>query len=272
MRASARFSSSRPTSMMYVRSVMPTRRASTRSRPASPFPSCSKAFTRSDPMPRPILTATVALFSLVLLTSASSAQQPAPPAAVQNARPLKLPTLRPPVADTGVFSPLAWAPGNNRRLADGSPGPEYWQQRVDYQIKATLDTAGKRVTGSEAISYTNNSPDSLRFIWMQLDQNLFRPGSTGSLLFASESRFGGGGFQGGFQIDSVLQCAVPEAQQPAKNTRTPKRTRRPAAQSAPEPRCGTGPLKTRVNETMMYVELATPIPPKGSTRFELAYN
>jgi Peptidase family M1 domain len=210
--------------------------------------------------------------SILSFPARVTAQQQTPPAPVQRARPLALPTLRPPVADTGTFSPLPFPPGNDRRTADGSPGPAYWQQRVEYQIQATLDTSAKRIIGTESIGYTNNSPDSLRFIWMQLDQNLFRPGSTGSLLFASESRFGGGGFQGGFQIDSVLQCAVPEAQQPAKNTRKPKRTRRPAAQSAPEPRCGTGPLKTRVNETMMYVELATPIPPKGSTRFELAYN
>jgi hypothetical protein len=222
-------------------------------------------------MPRPALTVPVALCSVLWLAPLLSAQQPAPPPAVQNARPLKLPTLRPPVADTGVFSPLAWAPGNNRRAADGSPGPEYWQQRVDYQIKASLDTAAKRVTGTESIAYTNNSGDSLRFIWMQLDQNLFRPGSTGSLLFPSESRFGSGGFQGGFQIDSVLQCGSPEKPTASKTTRTSRKSRRNAPASA-QPRCGTAQLKTRVDDTMMYVELSTPVPPKGATRFELTYS
>jgi len=222
-------------------------------------------------MPRPVLTVPVALCSVVCLASLLSAQQPAPPPAVQNARPLKLPTLRPPVADTGVFSPLAWAPGNNRRAADGSPGPEYWQQRVDYQIKASLDTAAKRITGTESIAYTNNSADSLRFIWMQLDQNLFRPGSTGSLLFPSESRFGSGGFQGGFEIDSVFQCGSPEKPTASKTTRTSRKSRRNAPAPA-LPRCGTAQLKTRVDDTMMYVELSTPVPPKGTTRFDLTYS
>jgi hypothetical protein len=201
-----------------------------------------------------------------------SAQEPTTPAPVQNARPLTLPTLRPPVADTGVFSPLSLPQGNDRRAADGSPGPAYWQQRVDYQIRATLDTATKRLSGNESIRYSNNSPDTLRFIWMQLDQNLFRPGSTGSLLFASESRFGGGGFQGGFQIDSTVQCALPAgANLPGKSPRTPKRRRGVPKRAVADSIC-SGPLKTRVDDTMMYVELTTPIAPKASTRFELSYS
>jgi hypothetical protein len=212
---------------------------------------------------------------------ALSAQEPTAPAPapkpgpVQHARPLTLPTLRPPVADTGTFSPLPLPEGNERRTADGSPGPGYWQQKVDYQIRATLDTAAKRINGTESIRYANNSPDSLRFIWMQLDQNLFRTGSTGSLLFESESRFGGGGFQGGFQIDSVAQCAESEAKQvaTAKNSRKPRRSSRSRSAAQPaQPLCGTAPLKTRVDDTMMYVELTNPIPPKGSTRFEVAYS
>src|ERR687898_780916 len=136
----------------------------------------------------------------------TAAQEPSGSAPVESARPLTLPTLRPPVADTGIFSPLPLPPGNEIRRADGAPGRDYWQQRVDYRIRATLDTASKRIPGTESIRYTNNSPDTLRFVWLQLDQNLFRPGSTGSLLFASQSRFGGGGFEGGFDIDSVVQC------------------------------------------------------------------
>src|SRR6476659_3715808 len=136
----------------------------------------------------------------------ADAQQPTGPAPVQGARPLQLPTLRPAVADTGIFSPLPFPPGNQIRAADGAPGSAYWQQRVDYQIRATLDTAARRITGTETIRYTNNSPDTLRFVWMQLDQNLFRPGSTGSLLFASESRFGGAGFEGGFDLNTITQC------------------------------------------------------------------
>jgi len=212
-----------------------------------------------------VLTALVLAFAHPLL-GPLSAQEPTGPAPVQGARPLTLPTLRPPVADTGIFSPLPWPPGNEIRRADGSPGARYWQQRVDYRIRASLDTSTKRITGNESIVYTNNSPDSLRFVWFQLDQNLFRPGSTGSLLFASESRFGGAGFEGGFVIDSIVQCSVPAG--PA--TESPRRRRRTAA-TKPQPKCNSVPLRTRVDDTMMYVELATPVAPGANTGFELAY-
>jgi len=197
------------------------------------------------------------------------AQQPDSPAPIQTARPLTLPTLRPPVADTGIFSPLALPPGNEIRRPNGSPGPKYWQQRVDYQIRATLDTSAKRLTGSEIIQYSNNSPDTLGFLWLQLDQNLFRTSSTGSLLFASESRFGGAGFSGGFEIDSILQCGTP--QEPAARAQPPRRKRRAQAPAKVQPRCGSSPLKTRVDDTMMYLDLASPLPPGGKTILELSY-
>src|SRR3990170_4354467 len=127
----------------------------------------------------------------------ATAQEPSGPKQVQPARTLALPTLRPPVADTGIFSPPPLPPPSYIRRADGAPGRDYWQQRADYTIRVTLDTASRRITGTETISYTNNSPDTLRFVWMQLDQNLFRPGSTGSLLFPPEGRLGAAGFNGG---------------------------------------------------------------------------
>jgi peptidase M1-like protein len=202
----------------------------------------------------------------------AAAQQPAGPAPVQNARPLTLPTLRPPVADTGAFSPLPLPPGNEIRLADGAPGKDYWQQRVDYLIRATLDTAAKRITGTESIRYSNNSPDSLRFVWMQLDQNLFRAGSTGSLLFASESRFGGAGFNGGFDITSVSQCPAAGQQSGGAATTKKRRAKRsPQGSAAALPPCPAAQLKTRVDDTMMYVELAAPIAPGEATVLEVAY-
>jgi peptidase M1-like protein len=198
-----------------------------------------------------------------------TAQQSDSPAPIQTARPLTLPTLRPPVADTGIFSPLRLPSGNDIRRPNGSPGPKYWQQRVDYQIRATLDTSAKRLTGSENIQYSNNSPDTLGFLWLQLDQNLFRTGSTGSLLFASESRFGGAGFSGGFEIDSILQCSTPPI--PAAAAQQPRRKRRAKTPAKVQPRCGSSPLKTRVDDTMMYLELASPLPPGGKTVLELSY-
>jgi hypothetical protein len=215
---------------------------------------------------------------LILASQASAgvamAQEPAGPRPVQPARPLALPTLRPPVADTGIFSPVALPPATPMRSVDGSPGPRYWQQRVDYTIRARLDTAAQRLTGSASVRYTNNSPDTLRFLWMQLDQNLFRPGSTGSLLFASESRFGGGGFQGGFEIDSIGQCKEEAGKRGGKETakRTAKPRRATArATAAPLPHCPVAPLNTRVDDTMMYVELATPLSPGATTTLHVVY-
>lgn len=60
---------------------------------------------------------------------------------------------------------------NEYRTASGAPGPKYWQQRADYDIKATLDEKNLRLTGSETITYYNNSPDVLSYLWLQLDEN-----------------------------------------------------------------------------------------------------
>ena len=98
---------------------------------------------------------------------------------------------------------MEWPGPNQYRAADGSPGPEYWQQRADYSIDATLDTTARSVSGRVSITYTNNSPDTLRFIWLQLDQNLYKPSSTGSALFPEDSRWGVRGFRGGYDLENV---------------------------------------------------------------------
>src|SRR5947209_10587277 len=85
---------------------------------------------------------------------------------------------------------MDWAGPNEFRSSSGEPGPAYWQQRADYTITATLDTARKTIRGTVSIHYVNNSPDSLRFVWLQLDQNLYRTGSKGSSMFPAESRWG----------------------------------------------------------------------------------
>ncbi|MEM7568489.1 MAG: M1 family metallopeptidase [Pseudomonadota bacterium] len=63
---------------------------------------------------------------------------------------------------------------NVYRTASGAPGAEYWQQQADYKIDVTLDEDKKRITATEIITYTNNAPDSLRYLWVQLDQNRFK--------------------------------------------------------------------------------------------------
>src|SRR5471030_3273771 len=76
---------------------------------------------------------------------------------------------------TITFAPLDVAPSPNRyRSGNGAPGPDYWQNRADYQITARLDPKDKTLTGEETITYTNNSPDPLDVLWVQLDQNIYR--------------------------------------------------------------------------------------------------
>lgn len=70
---------------------------------------------------------------------------------------------------------------NVYRNAAGAPGHMYWQQQVDYVIKAQLDEDKRRIEAQQSITYTNNSPDSLRYLWIQLDQNKFKQDSIASL-------------------------------------------------------------------------------------------
>jgi hypothetical protein len=74
--------------------------------------------------------------------------------------------------------------------ASGRPGPLYWQNEADYNIKARLDTTDKKVFGEVTITYTNNSPHNLHFVWLQLDQNTFRKDSRGSAVFPPNDRNG----------------------------------------------------------------------------------
>ena len=64
---------------------------------------------------------------------------------------------------------------NEYRLADGSPGPKYWQQCCVYDIKVSLDDKTQRIDGEEKITYFNNSPKALTYLWLQLDENQHAP-------------------------------------------------------------------------------------------------
>jgi hypothetical protein len=131
-------------------------------------------------------------------------------------------------------------PGPNRyRSADGSPGPDYWQQRADYTIAAELDTAAKRISGTVSIRYANNSPDTLRFVWLQLDQNLYRAGSKGAALYPADSRWGVRGFLGGFNLTNVTTNG----------------------------RAAT----LHVDDTMMRLALDRPLPPGGRTTIAMSF-
>ncbi|TGD58221.1 M1 family metallopeptidase [Flavobacterium humi] len=106
----------------------------------------------------------------------------------------------------------AFAPGfytknaSETRSASGQPGPKYWQNRADYNLTAVLNEAKNEISGSALITYTNNSPDKLGFVWMQLDQNLFKKDSRGNAIIPVKgSRNGAKGqdLDGGFTIKSV---------------------------------------------------------------------
>ncbi len=80
-----------------------------------------------------------------------------------------------------LFAPFQYRYATNRyRAADGQPGPDYWQNRADYEIHATLDPQAKTITGTETITYTNHSPQALGYLWLQLDQNLYRKDARGN--------------------------------------------------------------------------------------------
>jgi hypothetical protein len=96
--------------------------------------------------------------------------------------------------------------GNEYRSAGGQPGSKYWQNRADYMIRASLNVADTTISGEVSISYTNNSPDKLDFLWLQLDQNLFNPDSRGAAATPAlvGDRFDVKGFsKGGYHIASV---------------------------------------------------------------------
>ncbi len=92
------------------------------------------------------------------------------------------------------------------RTGGGKPGATYWQNAADYQIAARLDEQAARVTATATITYTNNSPDELPFVWLQLDQNLFRADSRGAAVTPiAGGRFGNAarGFRGGDSLQTV---------------------------------------------------------------------
>ncbi|HET9729462.1 MAG TPA: hypothetical protein VFR41_08590, partial [Acidimicrobiia bacterium] len=107
--------------------------------------------------------------------------------------------------DTSMFAPLNLPTGNVYRSGSGVAGPRYWQQRADYDLHGTLDTAAKSLKGEMTLRYTNNSPDTLRFLWFQVEQNAFKSGSLNSFVFPADSRFGARNFEGGDYIDRFNQ-------------------------------------------------------------------
>lgn len=124
-----------------------------------------------------ILTAFAALLSL-LIGQAAFADGPACSAGDQ-------------VCKFRQLGPESLPTANIFRTASGAPGPAYWQQEADYVIDVRLDEKNKRLIGELEITYTNNSPDDLNYVWVQLDQNRFRNDSVARMSETASTANGG---------------------------------------------------------------------------------
>ena len=112
--------------------------------------------------------------------------------------------------------------GTQTRSASGKPGHAYWQNSADYAIKVSLDDEAKKIIGSETITYVNNSPDELNFLWLQLDQNLFKKDSRGNAIIPmSGSRNGAKGqeFDGGYLLEKVQLSYVSSVRKGKKKSK-----------------------------------------------------
>ncbi len=157
-----------------------------------------------------------------------------------------------------AFSPLFYTSnGNEYRSASGYPGPKYWQNRADYSIAATLDDVKNTVAGTVTITYKNNSPDQLPYLWLQLDQNLFKKNSRGNSLIPEGSRYGARGEQidGGYDIKNL---AVLQKGKAVKFTSLIEDTRMQI--QLDQPMAAAGDLIT------IKMDFSFPIPVNGSDR------
>ena len=180
-----------------------------------------------------------ASIALSLLAAPLVAQQPAPPLRPSN-----------PVADTSIFAPLVLPTANLIRAGSGAPGARYWQNHADYDITASLDTGTKTLHGQLTLRYTNNSPDTLHYIWLQTEQNAFKNNSLNSFIFPADSRFGAKNFEGGDVIEHLDQLLAGPARTPARRVKLP----------------------VRDNETMTRVDLAEPLAPGKTATLDIAWH
>ncbi|WP_408640709.1 M1 family metallopeptidase [Salinimonas sediminis] len=155
---------------------------------------------------------------------------------------------------------------NVYRNAAGEPGHQYWQQQVDYVIKVKLDEDKRRLQASESITYHNNSPDTLRYLWIQLDQNKYRDDS----LSALTTTFGGIGNRGpatqaaSADAPAKLSLDALRRQQFVDDTELGYAINNVAAANGKS-------LKYVVQGTLMRVDLAQPLKPGTSTKLDIDF-
>ena len=143
---------------------------------------------------------------------------------------------------------------NTYRTASGAPGKDYFQNRADYDIKVTLDDTKQKITASETVTYHNNSGDALPFIWLQLDQNLFMPGSTGNTANTNSINAERG--MSASQLD-------PNAALTGKDYGDKITSVRDAAGKS---------LPHTINQTMMRIDLPQAVAPGKSVTFSIDWN
>ena len=141
---------------------------------------------------------------------------------------------------------------NEYRTASGAPGPKYWQQRCDYDIVCELDEPNRRITGKETLTYYNNSPDVLTYLWLQLDENQHSSVNNS-----------------GYQNSSSMPSSVTEAQM---ETMLGKRDVEGGHNITKVTNATGTPLKYTINKTMMRVDLPTPLKPGQQYIFKIEWN
>ena len=143
---------------------------------------------------------------------------------------------------------------NEYRTASGAPGPKYWQQRCDYDIKCELDEPNLKLTGTETVTYFNNSPDVLSYLWLQLDEN--QHSTVNNANYQSSSTLSRSG-------SDVMIDRADEAK--GDNGYGDKITKLADATTGKA-------LAYTINKTMMRVELPAPLKPGQKFVFTLAWN
>ncbi|GAB3891228.1 M1 family metallopeptidase [Spirosoma agri] len=143
---------------------------------------------------------------------------------------------------------------NTFRTASGAPGKDYFQNRADYDIKVTLDDINQKITASEAITYHNNSADALPYLWLQLDQNLFKPDAIGNVAKTNSINADRGASMR--QIDPNSALAGKDYGHKITSVRD---------QSGKA-------LKYTINQTMMRIDLPQAVSPGKSVTFTIDWN
>ncbi|SOD95667.1 M1 family metallopeptidase [Spirosoma fluviale] len=151
------------------------------------------------------------------------------------------------------LGPLLPTP-NTFRTASGAPGKDYFQNRADYDIKATLDDAKQHITGSETIIYHNNSGDALPYLWLQLDQNLFRPNADGNTTETNSINT-----QRGMTAEQLDPSSVLKGKDYGHKI------------TAVRDQAGKA-LRYTINQTMMRIDLPQPVGPGKSVTFSIDWN